>query len=94
MKFPGYYRDQNFCNYNMMPKDQDYVKNLYKKTISIIHIEKILFFSIKKKINSVSCTISTYRISNRAIHYLYSALYMNIILYYKNNYSLTCKLNL
>ena len=33
----------------MMPKDQDYVKNLYKKTISIIHIEKILFFSIKKK---------------------------------------------
>ena len=48
MKFPGDYRDQNFCNYNMMPKDQDYVKSLYKKTISIIHIEKILFFLLKK----------------------------------------------
>ena len=31
MKFPGDYRDQNFCNYNMMPKDQDYVNKRWSE---------------------------------------------------------------
>ena len=46
MKFPGDYRDQNFCNYNMMSKDQDYVKILYKKQFLSYILRR--YFSIKK----------------------------------------------